>query len=154
MTPARKLCLPKHRAFVGWQLGDGTFKSMRLSGRAAGDNGKTRFEFATTTMALAYRTTYTQTARAGLQSDEGFTGSIFWQSNENGFTTPSFGDPAKAALAEDLLFNEAFTELPATLRGSADVDGKTTQIVRVSSRTTIPSISTSIPTPAHTSKPS
>ncbi len=123
--------LAKHRAFVGWQLGDGTLSSMRLTGRAVNTKGETTASFSTVSEGLVYRTTFSQSSRAGLQRDEGFTGNIFWQSNVNGFTTPAFGDPAKAALAEDLLFNEALSGLTGTLRGSANVDGKATQIVRV-----------------------
>lgn len=124
--------LAKHKAFVGWQLGDGTFKTLRLTGKDVNAQGKTLYTLTELHAGLLYRSTYADVKRAGLSSDEGFTGNIFWQSNENGFTTPMLGDGAKMAMAIDALFSEGTTQLHGIARGSATVDGKATQIVRVS----------------------
>jgi len=129
--PGAQALLAKHRAFVGWHLGDGAFASLRVSGRATNARGERTSTFTTASRGLAYRTTLVSANHQGIQNDAGFTGNIFWQSNANGFTTPMLGDPAKTSLAEDVLFNEATTDLPATSRGSAPIDGKTAQIVRV-----------------------
>jgi hypothetical protein len=123
--------LAKHKAFVGWQLGDDSLKTFRLTGAHIDAQGKTLSTFTQSRVGLIYRTTYVSMKQHGITSDEGFTGNIVWQSNENGFTTPMFGDGAKLALAEDVLLVEGTTELPGTSRGSSTVDGKPVEIVRV-----------------------
>jgi hypothetical protein len=129
--PAAQALLAKHRAFVGWQFGDAAVASLRLTGKAVDDRGQHTYDFTTLSRGLAYRTTYADLRQGGVLQDEGFTGNVVWQSNENGFTTPAFGDPAKAAIAQDLLFNEATSQLTGTSRGAATVDGTPVQIVRV-----------------------
>jgi hypothetical protein len=124
--------LAKHRAFAGWQMGDGTFKTLRIRGKATDAKGATHFTFAELHAGLVYRTTYVDVKRGSTTEDEGFTGNVFWQSNRNGFTTPSFGDSAKLALAVDAVFNEGIGQLVPTSQGAGSVDGKPAQIVRVS----------------------
>jgi hypothetical protein len=127
--------LAKHKAFVGWQLGDGTIKTLRVRGSTTDADGKTSSTFTDTSVGLIDRTTTVDVRHADLERDEGFTGNVFWQSDENGFTTPQLGGAAKTQLAYNALLYEATTELPATSRGPATVDGKPVQIVRVAMKT-------------------
>jgi len=128
---AAQALLAKHRAFVGWQLGDDSIKTLRIAETYANDSGKRAYTMTDRREGLIDRTTLTDLRHASLQSDEGFTGSVFWQSDENGFTTPRLGDAAKTQLAWGVLLNEATTELPGTSRGDDTIDGKPVQIVRV-----------------------
>jgi hypothetical protein len=123
--------LAKHRAYVGWQLGDGSIQTLRINATYANADGKKAFTFTELHHGLIDRTTTADLRHDGILSDDGFTGNIFWQSDENGFTTPQLGETAKFELAWDALFSEATTELPGVVRGAQDVDGKSTQIVRV-----------------------
>lgn len=122
--------LQKHRDFVGWQLGDGTFKTMRLTREYTNDKGVAITRREELRIGLAYRNTSTN-LRRNVTYDEGFTGNIFWNTNWNGFTTPEYGDAAKYDLTYAGFFNEGLDSLPATSRGSATVDGTNVQIVRV-----------------------
>ncbi len=123
--------LSKHRAFVGWQLGDDSIRTLRIRASYSNADGKKAYAFTELHRGLIDRTTTADLRHDGILRDDGFTGNIFWQSDENGFTTPELGESAKFELAWDVLFGEATTELTGVTRGSQDVDGKTTQIVRV-----------------------
>lgn len=127
--------LAKHRAFVGWQFGDGTFTSLQLDGEVA----KTQHDGTVKPMytiheieaGVVFRTDVTDVKRRTTYHD-GFTGRIYWSTDENGFTRPELGDVQKYNLSYDLLRNEATPEMTGTLQGTAQVDGTQTQIVRVS----------------------
>jgi hypothetical protein len=96
--------MAKHRVFAGWQLGDGTFKTLRLTRRyvkSSGENGALSVQLRA---GLIYRDAETSsTSRAG---QGGFTGSLFWRTSWNGFTTPVYGDLAKYQLTVDAFQNE------------------------------------------------
>jgi hypothetical protein len=94
MPTAGFALLVKHGVFVGWHLGHGTLGSMRIAGKLTNDRDETAFRFTTSAIGLVYRTTLTNMRRAATTSDEGFTCNIFWRRNENGLTTPMFGEPA------------------------------------------------------------
>ena len=128
-TGARDL-LAKHRAFVGWQLGDGSMQTLRLERDYRDAGGKVLVRTLERRMGLAYRDTNRNLARDTVD-ERGFDGDVFWSSNWNGFTTPATGELAKFRLTEDAFFSEALTEVPASLRGEADVRGVHTAIVRV-----------------------
>jgi predicted aspartyl protease len=123
--------LAKHHAYVGWQLGDGSIQSLRIKATYANAEGKKAYTFTELHRGLIDRTTNVDLRHEGILTDDGFTGSLFWRSDENGFTTPQLGESAKFELAWRVLFSEATTELPGVARGPQDVDGKTTQVVRV-----------------------
>jgi hypothetical protein len=123
--------LALHRAFVGWQLGDGTFSSMRVSGSVTDEHGKTTSTFVLLSRGLLSSNSFTDLTRAGVVERRGFTGNLFWESDYNGFTTPIYGDAAKFFASFDVLRNEGTTELPATFRASKTVDGKAADVVRV-----------------------
>ena len=122
--------LAKHRAFVGWQLGDGTFTTLRLTRRkGAGESVTER----TTELriGLIYHNTSIYPKRGDTVEEDGFTGRIFWSSNINGFTTPIYGDSAKFRLSYALLMNEGTTTLQGVDRGPATIDGKQVETVRL-----------------------
>lgn len=123
--------LQKHREFVGWQLGDGTFKTLRLTREYSTDKGEVVTRREELRVGLAYRNTSTNVLR-NVTYNDGFTGNIFWNTNWNGFTTPEYGDAAKYDLTYAGFFDEGLNSLPATSRGSATVDGTNAQIVRIS----------------------
>lgn len=126
--------LAKHKAFVGWQFGDGTFRTMRITGNDTDEKGKQTTTFALLSEGLLYNDGFTDLKRNGVTERDGFTGNLFWESDYNGFTTPVYGDDAKFLASLTILRNEGTTELPATYRGSKTVDGKPTGIVRVTLR--------------------
>jgi hypothetical protein len=121
----------KHRAFVGWQLGDGTFKTLHLTREYVDANGKVTERATEYRAGLLYRNTYTYVDRANSVEDTGFTGNIFWSTNENGFTTPVYGALAKYRLSVALLLNEATSALKATALGSVRLDGRQLQRIRL-----------------------
>lgn len=123
--------LAKHRAYIGWQFGDGTFSSMRISGSVTDEKGKKTVNFTMLMHGLLYRETYTLLDRSGVKEDTGFTGNLFWRSNINGFTNPIYGDEAKYLATFTLLLEEGTTELPATFVKNETLDGKPVSVVRV-----------------------
>jgi hypothetical protein len=123
--------LAKHRAYVGWQFGDGSFTSMRISGHLADADGKTEQTFVLLSGGLVYHNTYTLPKLGDLTTHTGFTGNLFWHSDVNGFTTPVYGDYAKYLASFTLLLQEGTTELPATFVENTTVDDKMVAVVRV-----------------------
>jgi hypothetical protein len=129
--PQALALLAKHRAFVGWQFGDGTFQTMRITGNVTDEKGKPTQTFVLLSEGLLYNDGFTELKRNGVIERDGFTGNLFWESNYNGFTTPVYGDYAKFLASVTILRNEGTTELPATYRGTKTIEGKQTGIVRV-----------------------
>jgi len=50
--------LAKHRAFVGWRFGDGTFSSMRITGSVTDEKGAKTGSFVELSSGLLYNSTY------------------------------------------------------------------------------------------------
>jgi Aspartyl protease len=123
--------LAKHRAYVGWQFGDGTFKSMRITGDVTNDQGEKTERFVLLSKGLVYHDVYTELKLGDITSHAGFTGNLFWRSDFNGFTTPIYGDRAKFLASFTLLQQEGTTELPASFVENKTVDGKSVSVVRV-----------------------
>jgi hypothetical protein len=123
--------LAKHRSFVGWQFGDGTFQTMRITGNVTDEKGKQTETLVLLSEGLLYNDGFTELKRNGVTERDGFTGNLFWQANYNGFTTPVYGDYAKFLASYSVLRNEGATELPATYRGIKTMDGKQAGVVRV-----------------------
>lgn len=123
--------LAKHRAYVGWQYGDGTFTSMRISGDVTNGKGERTVSFVSLSRGLLAREICTMIARGNVKEQNGFTGSLFWSSDYNGFTTPVYGDYAKYLASFAVLRLEGTNELPAIYRGETTIDGKALAIVRV-----------------------
>lgn len=123
--------LAKHRAYVGWQFGDGTFKSMRILGDVTNEKGEPTNSFVSLSRGLLVHDTYTMLAHGNVTEHTGFTGSVFWSADSNGFTTPIYGGYAKYLASSAVLGLEGTTELPATYRGETTIGGKAIAIVRV-----------------------
>jgi predicted aspartyl protease len=134
--------LAKHKAFVGWQFGDGSLASVATDGagmdRQKDGTYKPGFTFHKTRAGVAYRTDYKILGKRPHENSTGFTGRVYWASDENGFTRPELGDVQRYNLAFDLLFNEATTSLPGTVKGTATVDGMPTTIVGVTDPNSYP----------------
>ncbi len=129
--PTAAALLAKHHAYVGWQFGDGTFATMRLTGSVTDEHGKKTQKLVTLSAGVVYHTTDTMLQRDNVTEDAGFTGNLFWRSGINGFTTPIYGDYAKYLASFTVLQQEGTTELPATFVGDKKVDGKSVGVVRV-----------------------
>ncbi len=123
--------LAKHRAYIGWQFGDGTFSSMRIRGSLTDESGKKTQSFVLVSKGLLYHNTYTLLRRASATVHTGYTGNLFWDADINGFPTPIYGDYAKYLASFTVLQQEGTTELPATFRENKTVDGKALSVVRV-----------------------
>ena len=123
--------LAKHRAYVGWHLGDGSFRGMRITGSVSDEKGQQTQRLVLLSDGVLYHDTSTDIARGGLTEHTGFTGRLFWQSNFNGFTTPIYGEYAKYLASLTMLRQEGTTELGATYVGERTIDGKAAGVVRV-----------------------
>jgi Aspartyl protease len=123
--------LAKHRTFVGWQLGDGSFRTLRLTRERVDADGAVTQRATEYRAGIIYRNHYVFPKRADSVEDSGFTGSVFWSANQNGFTTPLYGDLAKFRLSYALLFNEGTTVLQGTIGGPVSVEGRQLQSVRL-----------------------
>jgi predicted aspartyl protease len=130
--------LAKHKAFVGWQYGDGSVQSMQLDRTYTDGTGKVTQNATEKRIGLAYRRDYQATKDYGEGGSTGFTGNIFWTTSQNGFTVPMAGDTAKYYLAVDVLFMEGTSELPATLQPNATIDGKTVNVLRITMNGALP----------------
>jgi len=124
--------LEKHKAFVGWQLGDGTFKTMRVTGTVTNKKGEKVEDVAWVSAGLAFHETRTKVKQDNITWHSGFTGAVFWQCYTSGFTTPLYGEGAKERAAYAMLMQEGTSGLSGTFRGHKTVNGKDTSIVRVS----------------------
>lgn len=123
--------LQKHRAYVGWQLDDGTFKTLQVTGSVTNAKGKKTESFRSIEEGILFRHTTTLLNEANITMDDGFTGSVFWQSDSNGFTVPVYGEQAKALAAYAMLMDEGTSGLPGTYVGEKTIDGKRVSLVRV-----------------------
>ncbi|MBV8244466.1 MAG: retropepsin-like domain-containing protein [Candidatus Eremiobacteraeota bacterium] len=119
--------LAKHKAYVGWQFGDGTFRTLTIDSSLL-KNGTVEGTYHEVRMGAVYRETATNDR--GTRND-GFTGNIFWSTNLNGFPRPVRGDEAKYAVSLSYLFNEGTTALMGADRGTASIDGQSVRVVRV-----------------------
>ena len=142
--------IAKHRAYVGWALGDGTLKSARVTVRAVaaspapspkpgatpdplGEANATSVEVRRELLYRASTTAYGVEVRS-----EGFTGSVFWRANINGNTVTRRGRDAREALTEDVIDAEGLAEVPASARPDATFAKKTAAVVRIAPATGVP----------------
>jgi len=125
--------LAKHKAYVGWEFGDGTFKTMRVDGTRSRieKDGKPK---AIATYVDLWRGVVHHAERTDLESGDksyfGFTGSAFWYADQNGFTVPIVSENSKLTLAEAVIFNEATTLYPAVVEKHDTVNGKAAVVIR------------------------
>jgi predicted aspartyl protease len=111
--------LATHRAYVGWQSGDGAITSLRESGTVTRD-GKVLARISALNRGFAYRRI---DASPNGTFEDGFTGHVLWISNLNGFTVRSIGEPAQYAASYAALFDEALDAMPATVLRQEMLDG-------------------------------
>jgi hypothetical protein len=129
--------IAKHAAYVGWHAGDGVVKTLRETGELTRD-GKPLGQTTALRFGMAFRDTYV--SNAGIHYDEGFTGSISWTSNENGFTVRSIGEAVRELYDRDALFGETTTTAaftPSILR-TQKIDGVDCTVVRLVSQVGFP----------------
>ncbi len=125
--------LQRHRQYVGWQFGDPAFHFVRATWlEDETTNGKTQTAAHVTTIRanVVFRTTAVD-AKTQFETDSGYTGNIFWTTNQNGFIRPIIGDAEKAMIAREVVLNEAATSLPGTFKRTEAVDGVETSVVHV-----------------------
>lgn len=127
--------LAKHRAFAGWSAGDGAVRTLREVGRVERD-GKTIAELRSVRYGGAYRDTFVDAD--GIAQDAGFTGSVAWVSNENGFTVRQLGEAVRFLFDQEVLFGERSAALTGTLQRRETVDGVDAAVVRVTSAVGFP----------------
>jgi predicted aspartyl protease len=130
--------LAKHKAFVGWQYGDGSVQSLQLDRTYTDGAGKVTQHATEKRIGLLYRRDYQATKDYGEGGSTGFTGNIFWTTSQNGFTVPMIGDTAKFYLAMDALFMEGTSELPATLQPTTTIGGKSVDVLRITMNGALP----------------
>jgi len=58
--------LAKHRAYVGWQFGDGTLRSMRITGDVTNEKGERTISFVSLSRGLLVHDTYTMIAHGNV----------------------------------------------------------------------------------------
>jgi predicted aspartyl protease len=117
----------KHAAFVGWKAGDGSITTLVLEGVARDNRGAIVVERSEIREGRLSHVVDASTSRNGV--NRGFTGRLYWSSDANGFTIPTIGKEAAFLTSRDIVFDEATALVPATLGGSATVDGVATQIL-------------------------
>ena len=124
--------LAKHKAFAGWQAGDGSLGSIVLDGTMTSQqNGTAKTYAAVHEVRRRLAVRETRTLADGTVENNGFTGSVFWATNENGFTHPVVGDAERFAIAQELLFNEGVAALAGTVKGTDTTGGVPCTIVQV-----------------------
>ncbi len=120
--------LAKHKAYVGWEFGDGTIRTLRVNGKrttaAADGTAKIAARWMTVEAGPIFRWT-------GAYGDYGFTGSVFWVSDENGFTHPDYSPYRTYEVSRMVLFGEATSALAGTMRAPVTIDGTSYPVVRV-----------------------
>jgi predicted aspartyl protease len=125
--------LARHKAFMGWANGDGTLTSIRetiaLAGATAGPSTSRRDRSEIVRRGLIYRETEFGADRP--LGDAGFTGRLFWRSNDNGFTVTVRAHAAAIEITRDVVESEAFGDAPAELRAPLTFDGVKASVVRV-----------------------
>lgn len=121
-----------HQTFVGWRYGDPNVTSLTLDGawiRTKDGKDETIQKRHEVRRGFARRTT--STSPRGTQTDSGFTGSLFWAANQNGFTVPLLGEAALQRITSYALFNEETTLLTAKATGHKTVRGVDTVVLRI-----------------------
>ncbi|MDP9106292.1 MAG: aspartyl protease family protein [Candidatus Eremiobacteraeota bacterium] len=120
--------LAKHKAYVGWQAGDGAIASLRESGTVTRD-GRVIATIRAVHRGPLFREAYTRAA--GGTFEDGFTGRVLWSSNQNGFTVQTIGESARYVYTDNALFNEGLTALAGTVVRTEMIDGTPVTWVRV-----------------------
>lgn len=120
--------LAKHAQYAGWQAGRPSVQGWNASGVRT--NGRATDTFAEKRSGIAYRDTLTAAGgRVSIQM--GFTGSVVWQSDPNGFMVKQSGIPAQVAYDLNLIRAENLASVSdVAVTGSAQVRGVNTSVLR------------------------
>jgi hypothetical protein len=112
-------------------------KTLRETGETTRD-GKPRGTITSLRYGLARRDSSVDAD--GLHFDQGFTGSVLWTSNENGFTVRPVGEIVRAIYDVDALFNETTSTALFTpaVRRNEKVDGVDCVVVRLTTQIGFP----------------
>lgn len=130
--------LARHRSYVGMAFGDGSLTSFRTTEQVTLDKDKSVIANGTTQrLGIVYRRDRTDVKSKVTQSN-GFTGNVFWSSDENGVTVPIIGDAAKALFASDIVFSDAITKFPWALQGTDTLAGSPVTIFRITAPNALP----------------
>lgn len=141
--------LARHKAYVGWAYGDGTLKSARVTVVAESPSPAPSPSPAAQRDPLAEPDGHVEVRREFLYRDtfsasdhgseaSGFTGSVFWESDVNGYTVTQHGRVARIALTRDLIDAEALSEAPSESRPNVAFDGKPVAVVRIAPKNGVP----------------
>ncbi|MBV9440973.1 MAG: hypothetical protein JOZ24_13375, partial [Candidatus Eremiobacteraeota bacterium] len=127
--------LAKHQAYVGWHAGDGSVKTLRLRGAATRD-GKTVATLRKLYYGYAHRDTLVD--EHGIEVDHGFTGSIFWTTNHNGFTVRPAGEVVRYLADVDAVFGELTGGIGASFVRRETVDGADAVVLHLTPKAGFP----------------
>ena len=119
----------KHTQYAGWKAGDPSVQGWIATGTRT--KGKVVDGFAEKRSGVAYRDTLT--AASGRVSEQmGFSGTMVWEANPNSYVVKQAGIPAQVAYDLNLIRGETLSSIPdSTVRGSANVRGTSTTVIRV-----------------------
>src|ERR1700729_2371690 len=130
--------LARHRAFAGWTTGDGTLSGWqvertheaRVRAKAAGDHP----EFVTwnereVRRGAIYRDTETETP--SLETNTGFTGRAFWDTDYDNNLVVLLEEHARRASTLSALLGDTLSILPASRRNPVKIDDATFDVARV-----------------------
>ena len=129
-TQAQEL-LQKHRAYVGWQLGDGTFQTMRMSSTLTNKKGEKLESIALSQSGLAFHETRTLLKEDNITEHIGFPAQCFGKALRAASRRRSTAKALRRSPAYTMLMQEGTTGLPGAFRGNKTVDGKSVGVVRV-----------------------
>src|SRR5215469_13362656 len=97
----------KHRAFAGFTFGDGTIRSMSYDERVMRKGEKDPVTIShVKRVGLVYRADALQ-VKANETDHTGFTGNLFWYSDESGQTTKLGGNTVSPKYGWDLVWTDA-----------------------------------------------
>jgi hypothetical protein len=119
----------KHAQYVGWQAGDPSVQGWVASGSR--NNGHGSDTLTEKRSGIAYHDTLSA-AGGRVSQDSGFTGSLVWESDPNGYTVTQTGTPAQVAYDLNLVRAEDLSSIAGpSVTGSAQVNGITTTVIRI-----------------------
>src|SRR5438105_808861 len=99
----------KHAQYAGWKAGDPGIQGWSASGTRT--NGKVVDAFSEKRSGVAYKDTLT--AASGHVSEQmGFSGTMVWESNPNGYVVKQAGIPAQVAYDLNLIRGETLSAIP------------------------------------------
>ena len=119
-----------HRAYTGFTFGDGTLRTLTYEERAIANKDNKVVEASHVVRAgLAYRYDFHH-VKENINDSTGFTGNVFWYSDQNGFTTRIASNIASPTYGKDLVFTDAIAALPWVYQRTVNEGGAKVALVR------------------------